>query len=579
MPSAKQEPSRSPEWQIAVPATLQATRLMESLRISPMLAQLLVNRGIDQPEQAHHYLEASLADIPSPSRLADMDLAVTRIVHAIERHERICVYGDYDLDGISASTILFSFLLHYRAEVQLFIPHRERDGYGLQRGPLEQLAREGVRLIITCDNGTSAHAEIAHAAQLGMDVVVTDHHSLPETFPPAVAVLNPMRPSTPSEFRALSGTGVAFMLVLALRRVLKDVRGWIEVPNLKRMLDLVTLGTIADIVPLVGVNRVLVREGLEVIASRRRPGIKALLEVAGVELDETINTITVGYRLAPRLNAAGRLDDARLSVDILMTDDMSTARRLAQQLEQLNRRRQALEEQIVTEMTAQLHAEPLGRASYVFASEQWHHGVVGVAASRLVELTHRPGIVLAIHQGEARGSGRSLPGIDLVAALRESHSLLLRYGGHQMAAGMTLRAEHLSAFRELFDQAIRRQLEGQEPHRILKIDAELPLHALNESLLADLARMKPFGPGNSEPVFCTRDLTVQDVKTVGRGHLRLRVSQAGTSFASIGFRLARLAHPELTQRPVSIAYHPEISFWRGNRSIQLRLCDLRENGE
>lgn len=579
MPSAKQEPSRSPEWQIAAPATLQATRLIESLRISPMLAQLLINRGIDEPALAQEYLEGSLADIPSPQLLTDMDQAVARVVQAIERHERICVYGDYDLDGISASTILYSFLLHYRSDVQLFIPHRERDGYGLQRAALDQLARDGVRLIITCDNGTSAHAEIAYAAQLKMDVVVTDHHSLPEQFPPAVAILNPMRPSTPLAFRALSGTGVAFMLVLALRRVLRDVRSWIEPPNLKRMLDLVTLGTVADIVPLVGVNRVLVREGLDVIASRRRPGIKALLEVAGVEPDEAINTITVGYRLAPRLNAAGRLEDARLSVDVLMTEDMSTARRLAQQLEQLNRRRQTLEEQIVHEMTAQFLAEPSPRASYVFASDQWHHGVVGVAASRLVELTHRPGIVLAIQQGEARGSGRSLPGIDLVAALRESHDVLVRYGGHQMAAGMTLRAENLGIFRDQFEQAIRRQLEGQEPQRILKIDAELPLQALNESLLADLARMKPFGPGNREPVFCTRDLTVQDMKTVGRGHLRMRVSQAGTSFASIGFRLARLAHPELTQRPVSIAYHPEISFWRGNRSIQLRLCDLRAHGE
>lgn len=565
------------EWRLPLLNEPEVRKLAEDLRVSPLLAQLLINRGISSADVAYQFLKGGLSELPSPTLLLDMDLAVARVMRALEHQELICIYGDYDLDGICASTILYSFLSHYHSRLELFIPHRERDGYGLQQAPLEKLIAQGVTLVITCDNGTSALDEIAWARTQGVDVIVTDHHTLPLTLPVAAAVLNPMRPETPEAFRVLSGTGVAFMLALALRKTLRDTHPSVTPPNLKRMLDLVTLGTIADVVPLTGVNRLLVRAGLEELSARRRPGLLALLEVSGVAADEAVSNMTVGFRLAPRLNAAGRLEDASLAVHLLLSSDLHESRRLAAQLEKLNRRRQALEEEILKDIQQELARLPdVGhRLTYVFGSQRWHPGVVGVVAARLVEMTHRPGIVLAFSAQEGRGSGRSIPGFDLVRALESCHDLLGRYGGHRMAAGMSLQYSQLGAFADRFEAAAAEQVAGLSLNRVLNIDAELPLQDVTEQLLDELEQLKPFGPGNVEPIFCSSGLQILDHRTVGRGHLRMRLSQRGRVMAGIGFRLADRATAALVKGPVSLAYFPELNRWKGSRTIQLRVCDLR----
>lgn len=568
------------EWRLNEVDEQAQEQLSRSLNLSPLLAQLLITRGLSTPDDAWRFLHASLSDLPSPFQLSDMDVAVQRVLLALSRQELICIYGDYDLDGISASAVLCSFLKHYNARLRLFIPLRDRDGYGLQQPPLERLMAEGVKLVITCDNGTSAMDEIAYARAHGVDVIVTDHHTLPTTLPPAVAVLNPMRPETPEPFRVLSGAGVAFMLVVALRKALREAQPHREQPNLRRMLDLVTLGTVADVVPLTGVNRVLVRAGLEELSARRRVGLQALMNSAGVSPDEEISSMTVGYRLAPRLNAAGRLEDAAASVELLLTDDPQRARELAAGLERLNRRRQALEEEILAQIKVELSGMPDldARCSHVFGGQGWHPGVVGVVAARLVELTHRPGVVLAFPRSEGRGSARSVPGFNLMEALNGCADLMIRYGGHKMAAGMSLHLDQLANFRERFEAMAARQLEKGPQHRILNIDAALHLSQVDELLLQDLQQLKPYGPGNVEPLFCSSNVKVLDYRTVGRGHLKMRFSQEGRILGGIGFRLGAKAAELNPQGSISMAFYPEINNWRGGRNIQLRVTDLRVGG-
>lgn len=569
------------EWRLAQVDEQARSQLADSLNLSPLMAQLLLSRGLSTPDEAWRFLKPSLQDLPSPFLLSDMDQAVARVERAIRAQELICIYGDYDLDGISASAVLMSFLSHYHARLRLFIPLRERDGYGLQQAPLERLIAEGVKLVITCDNGTSAHDEILLARAHGVDVIVTDHHTLPSTLPPAVAVLNPMRPETPASFRVLSGAGVAFMLVLGLRKTLRESMAHIQPPNLRRMLDLVTLGTVADVVPLTGVNRILVRVGLEELSARRRVGLQMLMNSAGIESDEEIGTMAVGFRLAPRLNAAGRLEDAAAAVELLLTNDSARAHELAGLLERLNRRRQTLEEEILGEIRDALKNMPDAhlRSSHVFGANHWHPGVVGVVAARLVEMTHRPGIVLAFPDTIGRGSARSIPGFDLMPALRGCAELLERYGGHAMAAGMSLHRDKLEQFRAQFEAASAQQLAERPRGRVLMIDANLDLNQVTESLLTDLEQLKPFGPGNVEPVFCSSNVRVLDQRTVGRGHLKLRLAQEGKILAGIGFRLAAKVGNIGAQGPVAMAFYPEFNTWRGGRNIQLRVTDLRVGGQ
>lgn len=567
--------SRLRRWRL-VPQAEAGAGLAATLGVSPLVGQLLANRGVVDPQVAAQFLDARLdRQLRSPMLFRDMTRAGTRLVEALDRGERIGIYGDYDVDGVSGSALLVRFLraVGARPDPVVFIPHRLRDGYGLGRTGIEQLAAGGARVMVTVDCGAVSHAEIALANQRGMDVIVCDHHQVAATRPPALAVINPIEPDAGFPFAGLCGAGVAFYLALGTRMLLRERGG--PVPDLRRLLDLVALGTLADLVPVVEENRVLVKYGLRELATSALPGIAALKRVAGVS---QLNSSAVGFRLAPRLNAGGRLDDAMRSLELLTTEDSAAADRLALALDDENRARQAIEREMLDEAIALVEgAGGVGqRHSLVLASEAFHPGVVGIVAARLVERYYRPTLLIAAEQGGiGRGSGRSIAGVDLYAALSACGELLERFGGHRMAAGLSVRLERVPVLAERFDAEIAACTSADDFVPQVRVDAELSLRAVDGGCLADLARLEPFGTGNPEPLFLSRGVRVRDRRTVGEHHLKLVLEQDGRSLQAIGFGMAEMS--VATGDTVDVLYGVMANEWNGNTFAELRLRDLRQS--
>ena len=556
---------RRPEPEAALRATLD---------VSPLLARLLTNRDIITPEAAHAFLNAKLAEhLRSPMLFRDMGRASARVLAAVQRGERIGIYGDYDVDGISGSAILLTFLRALGHEPLLHIPHRLRDGYGITEPGVRKLAEQGARVMITVDCGGVAHRELALARELGMDSIVCDHHQVSGTPLPAHAVLNPIEPNAGFPFAGLCGAGVAFYLALGVRMQLREA-GVEALPDLRRYLDLVTLGTIADIVPLVEENRVLVKHGLRELTQSARPGLMALKTVSGVS---DVSTGAVGFRLAPRLNAGGRLADATRSVELLTTTDCARAECLAQELDQENRARQTIELEILNDAIAQLAAtrDFAERRSIVLASEDWHPGVIGIVASRLVERYYRPTILIAVDldTGIGRGSGRSIRGFNLHEAMAACRDALEGFGGHRMAAGLSIRMERVDEFAAAFEDAVRARAHDAQFVPQTDVDAELSFRDIDQQLLADLDTLEPFGMGNPEPIFCTRGATVASRRIVGENHLRLYLKHDGRGIGAIGFGMADREIAE--GDAIDLLYSPQLDEWNGETRLQLRLRDLR----
>jgi single-stranded-DNA-specific exonuclease len=502
-----------------------------------------------------------------------MEGAVARIVRAVEAGERIACYGDYDVDGVTSTTLLAGFLRAAGADVETYVPHRLVEGYGLNAAAVGRLASRGVRLLVTLDCGITSVAEVAEAARLGVDVIVVDHHTVPVELPAARAILNPHQPGCGYPSRHLAAVGVAFNLALALRRRLRE-RGRFGAarpePNLREALDLVALGTIADVVPLVEVNRVLVRFGLAEIGKARRPGVRALLRVAGVPSGD-VAASHVGFRLAPRLNAAGRLDDAGRGVRLLSTQDPAAADALAEELDRENRARQEIERQILEEALADA-AERVaaGARGLVLSRPGWHPGVVGIVASRVVERFHRPAVLVGVSDGVGKGSGRSISAFHLHDALAACAGSLLRFGGHRHAAGVTLAPEAIPAFREAFERHAAGALTDDDlvPHT--RIEGWIDPGELDERAAADLEKLAPFGAGNPEPVFGVRGRPSR-ARQVGAGgaHLKLVLAERDAIAFQMGDRLGLCAGP--VEAAVSVGFDD----WDGMRRLQLRVRDLR----
>jgi len=542
--------------------------------VSPLLAHLLVARGISTPAAAAAFLHARLAEhLRSPMLFKDMAAAAARVIAALQRGERVGIYGDYDVDGISGSAILVRFLRALGHEPLLFIPHRLRDGYGVSESGVRRLAEAGARVMITVDCGGVSHREIALARTLGMDTIVCDHHQVSGTPLPACAVLNPIESDAGFPFRGLCGAGVAFYLALGIRLRLREA-GHAALPDLRRYLDLVTLGTIADIVPLVEENRVLVKYGLRELTQTGRPGLVALKAVSGVS---DVSTGTVGFRLAPRLNAGGRLADATRSVELLTTEDPSRAEQLAAALDEENRARQTIEQEILNEAIRRIETDPdfAGRRSIVLASAEWHPGVIGIVASRLVERYYRPTVLMAIDgaTGLGRGSGRSIRDFNLYEAFKACQGCLAGFGGHRMAAGLSIKEEHVPMFAEQFEAAVRAATRAEHFIPETAIDSELSFADVGDALLKDLAGLEPHGPSNPEPVFLARHVSVVSRRIVGENHLKLYLRQGNRALPAIGFGLADV--PVGEGSTLDILFSPEHNEWNGNTSIQLRLRDLR----
>lgn len=425
--------------------------LQQSLGLSRLVSEALLRRGFESLEEVHAFLQAKLSSMPDPCLMADMDRAVERLAQAVRTRERIAVHGDYDVDGISGTALLVETLRAFGAKVSYHIPLRLKDGYGVSTSALEDCAAQGATLAVTVDCGVSAHAQAIRAAELGLDLIITDHHQVPETLPAALAIINPSRPDCGYPFKNLAGVGVAFLLLVALRKHLRDLDYWKTgcEPDLRYGLDLVALGTIADIVPLKGLNRALTKAGLELLSHSGRAGLQALKKVAGVD---KVTCGSIGFRLAPRINAAGRLEDGAVGVELLLEASVQDAMPTAEMLDRVNSERQALEQQTLEQADERWQQRTSGAThSIVLADERWHPGVIGIVASRLVEKYHRPTVLIALNQGVGKGSGRSIKGLHLYQALSDCQACLQGFGGHEYAAGLTVHADRVEEFARNFE--------------------------------------------------------------------------------------------------------------------------------
>lgn len=552
-----------------------ADALARALGLHPLAARVLAARGQADPAAAAAFLASSLADLPDPFTMKGMDAAVARIERAVTAGERIAAYGDYDVDGVTSTVLLAGFLRAAGAEVVTYTPHRLVEGYGLNSAALERLAGQGVRLVVSLDCGITSVEEVRAAAALGLDTVVVDHHTVPVELPAACAILNPHQPGCAYPSKELAAVGVTFALVMALRRRLREQgrfgAGRAE-PNLKEMLDLVALGTVADVVPLTGANRILVRWGLEELGRSRRPGLRALKRVAGLAEGAPVTAGQVGFRLAPRINAAGRLDDAGRGVRLLLDADPQAARALAEELDRENQARQEIERRMLEEALADGEAAVArGVRGLVLARAGWHPGVVGIVAARVAERFHRPAVLIGLADGVGKGSGRSIEGFHLYDALAACQGHLARFGGHRHAAGVTVAPERVEAFREAFEAHAAAALTDEQLVPRCRIDGWVEEGELTPRAAEDLERLGPYGAGHPEPVFALR-ATAGRARTVGaqRQHLKLSV---GPGLDAIGFGLGPQA--ALCQGPVEVAFTLGFDDWDGMKRLQLKLRDLR----
>jgi single-stranded-DNA-specific exonuclease len=553
--------------------------LVAELKLHPLAAKVLVHRGYRTPREAKAFLSDALTDLPDPLLMKGMPAAVQRVAAAVLGKQKVTLYGDYDVDGVSSTALLSTFLKQLGHPVETYIPHRLGEGYGLNSAAIEKIAADGTKLLITLDCGITSHAEVALAQQLGVDVVVVDHHAVPETMPPAIAVLNPLQPGCEYPTKFLCAGGVTFNLCIGLRKHLRErefFAGRTE-PNLKSLMDLVALATVADVVPLVGVNRLLVRHGLRELTAGNRPGVRALKDVADLT-GEQITSGHVGFRLGPRINAAGRLDDASIGLKLLCAETYEEALPLARQLDAANNERRQIEKAMIDAAIEQSEAAiSRGARGLVLASDDWHPGVVGIVASRMVERFHRPAVLIGIREGVGRGSARSIEGFHLYDALKSCSGNLSRFGGHKHAAGLSILPEHLPTFIAAFEKIALERLQEEDLVGRCKIDAVVRLQDLDEAAVAALAQLAPFGMGNPEPVLISRGLVAAPRVLVNKqegevGHLKLSL-EAAPQLDVIGFRLAdRLP---LTEGPVDLAYQISVDEFRGISRVQLKLKDLR----
>lgn len=559
-------------WSVASPADPAAARaLAEALQVPSALAALLIQRGVHDVEEAKRFLRPELASLADPTSLAGMRDAVGVIAAVVRGKGKILVHGDYDVDGQCAAAMLTRVLRQAGADAVPFVPHRLRDGYDFSTAGVAFAREIGAALVITCDCGITAVEAVGAVKALGIRCVVTDHHLPPDVLPPADAVIDPQRPDDRSDLKVLCGTGVAFKLAQALAAEF----GLPE--NLPfHFLDYVALATVADLVPLTGENRTLVRHGLKLLAKSRWAGLRALVDVSGVDPDK-LKASHLGYVIGPRLNAIGRLGDAGDGIKLLLTDDPAEAAQLAQELDRINVERQSLDQRTLDQAIEQLDREgdPARDSALVLAADGWHPGVVGIVASRVVERYGRPTFLLALDGDLGKGSGRSISGFDLHAALHDCADLLERWGGHKMAAGLTLKRSNLAAFRERFAEVGRKHLAPSDLGPRQRIDLELPLTEATMELEKLCRHLEPTGIGNAGPVFGARGVTWSAPKIVGSNHLKGSLVAPGAKLDAIAFGWGDRA-PNLAA-PVDVAFRLEENSFNGRTTLQARVVAISSN--
>ena len=567
------------KWQILEPDKSKIEDLKKTLGISNTVATVLVNRGIDGVESASLFLQAKLKGLFDPFLLKDGEKAAKIIITAIKKRKRIVIYGDYDVDGITSTLIMYKFLSFVGAQVDYYIPHRLEDGYGLNTYTLEEIATNGGNLVITVDCGITSVEEVKYAKDLGLDTIIIDHHHVGESIPEAVAIVNPHQEDCEYPFEDMAAVGVAFTFLMVLKKLVeKD--GFFEgsLPNLVEYLDIVAMGTVADMVPLLDSNRIFVKHGLLQMQKNNRPGLLALANICGVKSLKEVTPSVISYKMAPRLNAAGRIGNAIKGLELILCNDYDQALKMAEELNLTNEFRQQLEAEIFDQANSKVENEEYFKtsSSIVLHSTKWHPGVIGIVASRLVEKYYKPTIMISVEDGIGRGSARSIPQLHIYNILEELNHYLVQYGGHKYAAGLTIKASDIPAFVKDFERLAAIALSKEVYVQSTDIDEELSLVELSPDLVVALSKLEPFGMNNQEPNFLARKVKILKQSIINRSHLhwKLGIEESGMSFNSIGFGLLNNKEAPEVGDFVDIVYFPKINTYGGNIALQLYVKDF-----
>ena len=568
------------KWSLAEPCLDTISIIEKELKLPHSVARVLVNRGVTSKESAKEFIEADLSRLHDPFLMKGMREAVDRVILALEKKEPITVFCDYDVDGVTSAAFLTHFFRDLNCNVDAYLPERKLEGYGLNTAAVRKIREGGARLMITADCGITGVKEVELANEIGLDVIITDHHQVgDEGIPMAIAVLNPHRSECEYPYKFLSGVGLAFKLAIGVRNGLYS-KGWAKerLPNLKRHLDLFALGTIADVAPLTGENHILTLHGLKILSTSAKPGLVALKETAGIV--GNVDARSVGFGLGPRLNAAGRLGKADSGLHLLISTDLKDAKVLAQELELTNKERKEIQQETVEE------AESLFRSKIdlqndrviVLASELFHPGVIGIAASRLVDKYHRPTVLIALEEGQGKGSGRSIPKFNLFRAFTDCGQHLVQFGGHAYAAGLTMEEDQVDKFRKAMNEVGHQYLNEEDLIPEVKLDTLLQLKEVNLYLYSRMALLEPFGAENPVPCFFSKDVQLQEVKLIGKDktHIRFRARQGKGQIEGVGFGLAEILESvDVGAELFDIAYELNLNTWNGREKLEIKMLDIR----
>ena len=531
---------------------------------------MLLNRGFKEKEKVQKFLYPKLEELYDPFLMNDMDVAVQRIIEAYETKEKVTIYGDYDVDGITSISVLKSFLTELGMDVEHYLPSRLEEGYGLNNEAVKKVAEQSTKLLITVDCGISAYNEVEYAKELGMEVIVTDHHECPEKLPRALAVLDPKREDSTYPFSSLAGVGVSFKLIQALSyRLNLDRKRYLK------YLDVVCLGTVADIVPLVDENRIIVTYGLILMKQTRKVGLQELIKASGYS---KIDSTTISFGLAPRLNACGRMGKADLALELILTQDRAEAQKIALELNEINKERQEVEKKIISDAMEIIERDKLyENGVIVVGNENWHHGVIGIVASKITETYYKPSILICMENGKGKGSGRSIEGFDLHGALTECEDLLEKFGGHEMAIGLSIYESNILKLREkLCSIAIENKIDELQP--VVKIDAEVNSDDISFETIRDLEKLEPFGEANPSPIFMYKNLKVDSVRALSNGkHLRLVLKDNNFKYDAIAFNMGDKRLSIEIGNKVDIAHSLEINHFNNTDKIQFNLKDIKKS--
>ena len=544
--------------------------ICERYNLNKVIGKIIVNRHVVNDEDVRIFITPTRDDFHDPFLFKGMDIAVERIIKAINNKEKILIYGDYDVDGITSTTVLKKYLMDRGISVDTYIPNRLHEGYGLNKNAIDTIKERNIDLIITVDCGISAIEEVDYAVSLGMDVIVTDHHEVGEKFPNALAVIDAKRKDNTYPFRSLAGVGVVFKLIQAL-----SIKLEIKPEEYLKYLDLVCVGTISDIVPLEGENRTIAKLGLMLIKVTRNLGLRELIKSSGYK---EIDSNTISFGVAPRINACGRMGHEEKSLKLFLAEDLESATKITKELNEYNTLRQSTEKAIYEEAIQEIDRNHLDeKNSIVLGGKGWHHGVIGIVSSKVTDKYYKPSILLSFEDDIAKGSGRSVPGFDLYEGLTKCEDLLEKYGGHSMAVGLTLKKENLEKFKERFEQ-IAKEKNIKELVPIIYIDDELKLKDINMDLVKGLSILEPFGEANKVPLFLIRNLKIDSIRALSEGrHLKLTLRDENFVINAIGFELGYLAEEYRIGDRIDVVGTLEINSFNGFRSIQINMKDIRKS--